>query len=726
MKPYRTLLAHECITPSDASYRIVHELTQTLKNRNIDVLTASHDPINLFDSDAGLSAVLVSWTLPQAELLIHQIRNKNLSVPIFLLIEKEEAQDLSTEILKLVSELVWIFEDSSHFIAGRIEASMVNYRKTILGPMASALIDFNSTHEYSWHTPGHAGGTAFQKSPAGREFWDYFGENLFRSDLSISVGELGSLLDHSGPIGESEKYSARVFGADRTYTVTNGSSTANRIIWTACVARGQRALVDRNCHKSNEQGLTLTGAIPQYLMPTRNRYGIIGPIPLKNLEKESLMRNGKPSHCVITNSTYDGLIYQVEKVLDLLAGTVDRIHFDEAWYGYARFHPLYKNRYAMRGTPAQSNTDSPTLFATHSTHKLLAALSQASFIHVRDGLNAIDHNRFNESFMMHASTSPFYPIIASNDITTSMMDGPGGEALMEESIREAILFRQMVTRIWREYDSTQDWFFQTWNPTHIQETFFEKVPVEELVKNAHYWELKPGETWHGFDYDAGYCMLDPIKVSVLSPGIRLDGSLDIHGFPACLLTAYLDSQGIQVEKTNDFSILFLFSLGVTHAKWSTLLHHLMEFKRLFDENAPLSVAIPALSKHYPSLGLQDLARPMMQHLIQTDFMKVQHEAFSILPSMNRIPAEAYQALLRNEIERVSLKEAQGRIAATGLVPYPPGIPMIMPGEEIGTLQDPWLGYLAALESWDQNFPGFSHDIHGIEFENGCYKLSVLR
>ncbi|MEI6806977.1 MAG: Orn/Lys/Arg decarboxylase N-terminal domain-containing protein, partial [Myxococcaceae bacterium] len=523
---HRILLSHEAIEESGGAARALHALENELLQREIGLVFGSDDSKSLFLTDAGFHGVLVSWTLPGSLELIETIRQRNAHIPIFLLIEREESTQLPEELLSNVSELIWLFEDSIPFIAGRVEASIDRYSDQILGPMAKALLEFDHIHEYSWHTPGHTGGTAFQKAPAGRMFYDYFGENMFRSDLSISVGELGSLLDHSGPIGEGEKYSARVFGSNRTYTVTNGSSTSNRVIWTASVGRGQVALVDRNCHKSNEQGLTLTGSIPQYLMPTRNRYGIIGPIPPEHLSPKELLKNGKPVHCVITNSTYDGLIYNVDRVLEIIGDSLDRIHFDEAWYGYARFHPLYKGRFAMRGEPSKTPSKGPTLFATHSTHKLLAALSQASFIHVRDGRNSIDHTRFNESFMMHASTSPFYPIIASNDITTSMMDGPGGTAMLDESIRDAITFRQMVTRLWREHEKKGDWFFQTWNPTQIGRTNFEDVSADKLASDPACWVLHPKDSWHGFELEDNYCMLDPIKVSVLTAE-----------FPAALLTA---------------------------------------------------------------------------------------------------------------------------------------------------------------------------------------------
>jgi arginine/lysine/ornithine decarboxylase len=223
----------------------------------------------------------------------------------------------------------------------------------------------------------------------GRIFFDYFGENLLRSDLSISVGQLGSLLDHNGPIGEHEKYAARVFGAHRTYSVTNGTSTANRVIFTAAVGEQQIALCDRNCHKSIEHGLVLTGGIPTYLVPLRNRYGLIGPIPPSRLTPGALETsisdnplvtdevNGRPVYAVITNSTYDGLCYDARRVVELLDPSVDRIHFDEAWYAYARFNPIYRDRHAMHGDPKDHK--GPTIFATHSTHKLLAALSRPRF-----------------------------------------------------------------------------------------------------------------------------------------------------------------------------------------------------------------------------------------------------------------------------------------------------------------------------------------------------------
>ncbi len=448
----RALVVDDELTSPTAEGRAVRALVEELQGRGMEVVEAAsaEDGMSVIVSDSAIHTILMDWTLgddkghAKARGLLKFVRSRNDKIPIFLMAERGEATAIPLDVMEMVNEYVWTLEDTAAFVGGRVVAASRRYLDVMLPPLAMALMKFGQEYEYSWHTPGHTGGTAFLKSPVGRVFFDYFGENLLRSDLSISVGDLGSLLDHTGPIGEHERYAARVFGAHRTYCVTNGTSTSNRVIFTAAVGRDQIALCDRNCHKSIEHGLVLTGGIPTYLVPLRNRYGIIGPVPPERLRKDAIKRaiqanplvtNGidtRAVYSVLTNSTYDGLCYNARRVEQLLDQSVDRIHFDEAWYAYARFNPLYRDRHAMHGDP--KDHQGPTVFATHSTHKLLAALSQASLLHIRDGRSPIPHERFNESFMMHASTSPFYPIIVSNDITAAMMDGPGGVALTDESI----------------------------------------------------------------------------------------------------------------------------------------------------------------------------------------------------------------------------------------------------------------------------------------------------
>ncbi|MBB6095163.1 arginine decarboxylase [Povalibacter uvarum] len=753
----RALIVDDELGAPTAEGRAARALVQELQGRSIEVIEANsaEDGTAVITADTAIHAVLLDWTLgddknhARAKALLQFVRSRNDKIPIFLMAERGEASAIPVEIMEMVDEYIWTLEDTAAFVGGRVAAAIRRYLEIMLPPLAAALMKFSQEYEYSWHTPGHTGGTAFLKSPVGRIFFDYFGENMLRSDLSISVGSLGSLLDHTGPIGEHEKYAARVFGADRTYSVTNGTSMSNRVIFMAAVARDQIALCDRNCHKSIEHSLVMTGAIPTYLVPLRNRYGIIGPIPPNRLDKNAIKAAIKSNplvtsgiatravHSIVTNSTYDGLCYNARRVEELLDPSVDRIHFDEAWYAYARFNPLYRERHAMHGDPKDHK--GPTIFATHSTHKLLAALSQASFLHIRDGRSPIPHSRFNESYMLHASTSPLYPIIVSNDITASMMDGPGGPTLTTESIQEAVSFRQTIGRVNREFARKKQWFFKTWNPDTVRvgsrksakKVRFEDAPPEVLAADPNCWVLHPKETWHGFgDLEDGYCMLDPIKVSIVTPGVLDKGGLDKKGIPANLVTAYLHYRGVEVEKTTDFTILVLFSIGITKGKWGTLLNALLDFKRDYDNNTSLAVVLPHLTSDYPDvyggMGLRDLADQMFAQLRESRQTHWLAEAFSTLPTPVLTPNAAFQYLVRDEIEHVPLDKLADRILATSVVPYPPGIPMLMPGESTGPEDGPYLGYLRALAAWDKRFPGFGHDTHGVENRDGVYYVQCLK
>ena len=751
----RALMVDDELGEASAEGRAARALVQELQARSIEVIEAAsaEDGTSVVTSDSAIHVVLLDWSLggdehhARARSFLQFVRSRNDKIPIFLMAERGEASAIPIEVMQMVDEFVWTLEDTAAFVGGRVAAAVRRYVEVMLPPLAAALMRFSQEYEYSWHTPGHTGGTAFLKSPVGRIFFDYFGENMLRSDLSISVGALGSLLDHTGPIGEHEKYAARVFGAHRTYCVTNGTSMSNRVIFMAAVARDQIALCDRNCHKSIEHSLVMTGAIPHYLVPLRNRYGIIGPIPPARLGKDAIEQGLRSNplvtkgiaqravHSIITNSTYDGLCYHARRVEQLLDPSVDRIHFDEAWYAYARFNPLYRDRHAMHGDPKDHK--GATIFATHSTHKLLAALSQASLLHIRDGRSPIPHARFNESYMLHASTSPLYPIIVSNDITAAMMDGPGGPTLTTESINEAVSFRQTIGRVRRQFAEKGEWFFRAWNADTVRsressrKTPFEDASAQQLATDPDCWVLHPGETWHGFgELEDGYCMLDPIKVSIVTPGVADQGGLEKSGIPASLVTAYLHCRGVEVEKTTDFTILFLFSIGVTKGKWGTLLNALLDFKRDYDGNTALSEVLPHLTTNHPAvyrnLGLRDLAERMFAQLRESRQTHWLAEAFSTLPKPVMTPNAAYQHLVRDEIEHVPLEHLADRVLATSVVPYPPGIPMLMPGESTGPDDGPYLGYLRALAAWDERFPGFGHDTHGVENREGDYYVQCLR
>lgn len=752
----KILLAHGESGRDSIGGRLVRKLQDQLAQLDVASLIAdsSRDAILMLESDTEIQALLLDWDMEDkmshqpAINVIKALRARNDKMPLFLFTSRENAALISVEILADTDDFIWLFEDTADFIAGRIVAALRRYRSELLPPMFNALMQFAKTHEYSWHTPGHTGGTAFLKSTVGRAYFDYFGENLLRSDLSISVGELGSLLDHSGPIGAGEDFTARVFGADYTFCVTNGSSMSNRVIMMASVARGQQAMCDRNCHKSTEHGITMSGAIPTYMMPTRNYYGIIGPIPPERMKPEAIAKSvadnplakeatdPKPIHAVVTNSTYDGLCYNIERVEELLGQSVDRLHFDEAWYGYARFNPIYAKRFAMHGDPKKRDRSRPTVFATQSTHKLLAALSQASMIHIREGRNPISKHRFNESYMMHASTSPNYAIIASNDASAGMMAGPGGKALTDESIHEAVAFRKLLGRIHAEMKDKGEWFFNAWQPDEATLADGKKVPFWQADENflattSSCWVLRPNDSWHGFgNLEDNYCMLDPIKVTVATPGMSRDGKLEECGIPATILTAYLDHYGIVVEKTQDFTILFLFSMGVTKGKWGTLINTFLRFKEDYAANSPLTEVLPAIAakapERYANMGLRDLCQEMFKAMKKLNTTGYLAEAFSVLPTPDMPPARAYELLVRDEIDRVNLDECANRTLATGIVPYPPGIPLLMPGENAGPANGPLLGYMKSLQDFDRKFPGFEHDSHGVENVNGTYVVSVVK
>ena len=724
--------------------RITSEL-QALEHETVFCTSAS-DALALVTSDPSFGCFILDWNVDlidgvrPAELIVRTIKRRRSRVPVFLLVERADLEKIPLEIAEVVQEDIILFEDTPAFVAGRIDFAWRRHMENLLPPFFQALATFGDSHEYSWHTPGHAGGTAFRKSQVGKAFFDFYGENLFQTDLSNSIVELGQLLDHSGTFGLAEQNAARIFGAEDTYFVLNGTSTSNQIVAHSCVTAGDVVLADRNCHKSINYALAVTDALPVYLVPTRNGYGIIGPITSNRLSKKSIAKDiaanplvpknqmDGPVYAVITNSTYDGLCYRADQVVDALQSSVPRIHFDEAWFAYARFHPMYHHRYAMHDR--KLNKSNPTIFATQSSHKLLAAFSQGSMIHVRSGDRApVTPSRFNEAYMMHASTSPFYPMFACLDVAAAMMDGSDGEALIAETISEAVEFRKRVIVVGNELAAREKgdtgWFFSVWQPGDVKDpqtcltSSFVDAPTKLLENEPSCWVLHAEQTWHGFgDLGDDYCLLDPTKVTITTPGIDVTGKLARTGIPAPILASFLDGRRTEVEKTGDYSLLLLFSMGTTIGKSGTLIEGLLAFKRAYDNGQPLSEAIPDLVSSYPTryanYTLRQLCDEMHAEVQAHDTLKLLDEAFDKLPVPLMTPGDAYRQLVRGQSERLLLAQMGNRAATVMIVPYPPGIPLLMPGEGAGPSNGPILRYLAALEDFDQKFPGFSHDIHGVE------------
>src|SRR3989339_523331 len=543
---------------------------------------------------------------------VEEIRYKNADIPIYLYGETRTSRHIPNDILRELHGFIHMHEDTPEFVARHIIREAKTYLDSLAPPFFRALVGYAQDGSYSWHCPGHSGGVAFLKSPVGRMFHQFFGENMLRADVCNAVDELGQLLDHTGPVAASERNAARIFNCDHLFFVTNGTSSSNKMVWHANVASGDIVVVDRNCHKSILHAIIMCGAIPIFLTPTRNHYGIIGPIPMDEFRPENIARKiaahpfakhakGGPRILTITQSTYDGILYNVDMIKELLGDTVDTLHFDEAWLPHATFHDFYRGMHAIgKDRPRAENA---LVFATQSTHKLLAGLSQASQILVQDAQNRkLDRDVFNEAYLMHTSTSPQYSIIASCDVAAAMMEEHGRTALVEESIAEALDFRRAMRKVDEEWGA--DWWFKVWGPDDLS---------EEGIEEREAWMLKAGERWHGFGNLAeGFNLLDPIKATVITPGLDVDGDFsDENGIPAAIVTKYLAEHGVIVEKCGLYSFFIMFTIGITKGRWNTLLTALQQFKDDYDKNAPIWRILPEFAARYPQyerVGLRDLCQ----------------------------------------------------------------------------------------------------------------------
>lgn len=667
-----------------------------------------------FDAEAG-AALDTASAIKNLRAFIGELRFRNADIPIYLYGETRTSEHIPNDILRELHGFIHMFEDTPEFVARHIIREARSYVDTLAPPFFRELVKYAQDGSYSWHCPGHSGGVAFLKSPVGQMFHQFFGENMLRADVCNAVDELGQLLDHTGPIAESELNAARIFNADHCYFVTNGTSTSNKIVWHANVAADDIVVVDRNCHKSILHAITMTGAIPVFLRPTRNHMGIIGPIPLSEFEPENIQKkidanpfardvtDRKPRILTLTQSTYDGVIYNVEMIKKTLGQTIPNLHFDEAWLPHAAFHEFYKDMHAIGADRPRS--ESSMVFATHSTHKLLAGISQASQIIVQEPANRkLDRNVFNEAYLMHMSTSPQYAIIASCDVAAAMMEPPGGTALVEESIREALHFRNAMRKVEGEFGDN-DWWFKVWGPDHL---------ANEGIGQQSDWVLGSGEHWHGFgDLAPDFNMLDPIKATIVTPGLDMSGSFGETGIPAALVSKYLTEHGVVVEKTGLYSFFIMFTIGITKGRWNTLLTALQQFKDDYDRNQPMWRILPDFCKQqrqYERLGLRDLCQMIHEAYRESDVARLTTEMYlsDMVPALK--PSDAFARMAHGQIERVSIDDLEGRVTGVLLTPYPPGIPLLIPGERFNRTI---VQYLQFACGFNAKYPSFETYIHGL-------------
>ena len=387
----------------------------------------------------------------------------------------------------------------------------------------------------------------------------------------------------------------------------------------------------------------------------------------------------------------------------MLDGKIDTLHFDEAWLPHATFHDFYGDYHAI-GADRPRCKDS-LVFSTQSTHKLLAGLSQASQILVQDAeKNKLDREVFNESFLMHSSTSPQYSIIASCDVAAAMMEEPGGKALVEESLMEALDFRRAMRKVDIEWGS--DWWFKVWGPNDLS---------DEGLEDRDAWILNANDHWHGFGPLAdGFNMLDPIKATIITPGLNVDGEFsEAFGIPASIVTKYLAEHGVIVEKTGLYSFFIMFTIGITKGRWNTLVAALQQFKDDYDKNQPLWKVLPEFIQKQPSyerIGLRDLCTQIHEIYKKHNIARLTTEMYlsDMVPAMK--PAEAFAKMAHKEIERVAIDDLEGRITAVLLTPYPPGIPLLIPGERFNKII---VNYLKFARDFNEKFPGFETDNHGL-------------
>jgi ornithine decarboxylase len=693
-----------------------------------------------------------------ARKLAQSVRSIGFATPLWALADSHRMSDLAVVgNLGEVDGYIYLGQQTPAFYAKQVVASLVKYGKGLLPPFFGGLVAYDGEANIAFDCPGHQGGQFYSKSPAGQLFFKHFGESVFRNDLCNADVDLGDLLIHEGPAVEAQRYAAKVFGADKTYFVLNGTSTSNKVVTNALLRRGDLVLFDRNNHKSLHQGaLVQAGAIPIFLPTARNPFGMIGAVDwsawdeayLREQIRANPLIKDKERHkrerpfrlACIQLATYDGTIYNVRKVLEKIGHLCDYVLWDEAWIGYNAFHPLFEDHSPMR---IQNLTPQmPGLFSTQSVHKQGAGFSQASQIHKRDvhirgQKRYVEHKRFNESFLMNASTSPFYPLFASLDVNAKIHDGKAGEMLWDRCIELGIETRKKLREFARYYARTgrgseEQWFFDPFVPDVVTlrdskfvkdatDVAWEELPTEVIKREQQCWNFHPKSKWHGYaGYGDEYAMVDPNKLALLTPGIdRKTGDYLNWGVPATVVANYLREERVVPEKCDLNSILFLMTPAEDESKMNTLVAKLVKFKNLWDRDAPIAEVLPTLyaahGERYDGYTLRQICNEMHDFYRKANVKELQRQCFraSSFPELAMSPEDAYAALVANDVDYVPLDQIRGRISATLALIYPPGIGVVVPGERWDAKAQPMLDYFLAFEESFNRFPGFNYEVQGV-------------
>lgn len=671
---------------------------------------------------------------------LNKVDGTALGIPVFLYLRDEENTPE-----ELVGHVVGVISDNltdRRLFGRQIDEAAKRYEDKVLPPFFGALAQYVYKGKSQFDCPGHQGGAYFRRHPAGRAFYDFYGEELFRSDLCNADVAMGDLLIHEGAPLKAQKAAAKIYNADKTYFVLNGTSASNKVVLNAALTPGDLVLYDRNNHKSVNHGALLqAGATPIYLETARNPFGFIGGIDEKCFDEKylrDLIREKCPEKAdakrpfrlaVIQLGTYEGTIYNARQVVDKIGHLCDYILFDSAWVGYEQFIPMMRDCSPLL---LELGPEDPGIFVTQSVHKQQAGFSQSSQIHKKDAHirgqdRFIPHKVLNNAFMMHASTSPFYPLFASLDVNAKMQEGEAGRRLWADCVKTTIDARKLLL------DTCHH--IKPFIPNKVRGADWKSYPTNLISQDLEFFKFVPGEKWHSFEgYGESQYFVDPCKFMLTTPGINVEtGEYEDFGVPATILANYLRENGIIPEKNDLNSILFLMTPAENKEKMDHLVSQIARFEKYLDEDAPLEDVLPGLYKHYEyryhDYSIRQLCQEMHDFYKERNIKKIQKQMFrsEYMPKSVINPQDAHFAFLRGQAELVRMEDAEGRVAAEGALPYPPGVLCCFPGEVWG---GPVLKYFLAWQEAMGRMPGFAPELQGVYVEdNGrggkqvyCYVL----
>ena len=473
-----------------------------------------------------------------------------------------------------------------------------------------------------------------------------------------------------------------------------------------------------------------------YLETARNPFGSIGGI-LEHCFNEEYIRmlvaerdkkkaqEERPVRlAVIQLGNYDGCIYNARQIVDKIGHLCDYIYFDSAWVGYEQFIPMLRDCSPLL---LELGPEDPGIIVSQSVHKHQAGFSMSSQIHKKDSHikgqeRYVTHKRLNNSFMLSASTSPFYQIFASLDMNARMQEGEGGTLLWKECMELAINTRKAVIRSCK--------YLKPMIPPVVHGKKWEEWDTSEIVRDIAYFTLEPGGKWHSFQgYGKGQYYIDPMKLMFITPGIDVEtGRYEKFGIPGIVVAQYLRENGVIPEKCDLNDILFIMTPAESKTKMDNLISKLVHFENHIDKDTPLVKVLPALYHKYQNRYNGYTIRRLCQEI--HDFYKarkvnvLQKHLFlkNYFPEYSMSPQEANHELVRGHGELVDLEEAEGRVALEGAVPYPPGVICIQPGER---WSETALQYFEAFCSVYNKFPGFEPELQGVYMEkavDGTYHV----